>query len=85
MRKREFGEKWPVIEELLKVCIEENDDNQGKDDFKEIINSAISQRGNYYNTAVKALKKEESQKGTEWLQGIVDSINSRVWEFLPSF
>ena len=85
MRKKEFGDKWPDIEEFLKGCVEENDDNQNRDDFLKIIHNVISQRGNDYITVVKSLKKEESQKGTAWLQGSVDSINGRAWEFLSSF
>ena len=85
MRKKEYGKKWPDIEAFLNGCIEENDDNRNRDGFLEIIVNAISQRGNHYITVVKSLEKEESQKGTEWLKRIIDSINSRVWEFLPSF
>ena len=85
MRKNEYGKNWPNIEAFLKGSLKENDSNQKKDDFIKIIENMISQRGKDYITAVKSLEKEESQRGTEWLQGIVDGINSRVWEFLPSF
>ena len=44
----------------------------------------VSQKGKDYITAVKGLKKEESEKGTGWLQGIVDNINSLVREILPT-
>ncbi|MGD9158722.1 MAG: protein GlmU [Desulfobacteraceae bacterium] len=84
-KKKEYGEKWPDIEEFLKGSLEENNDNQDRDDFTKIIENAISQKGYNYITVVKGLEKGESQKGSDWLQGIVDSINSRVWEFLPSF
>jgi bifunctional UDP-N-acetylglucosamine pyrophosphorylase / glucosamine-1-phosphate N-acetyltransferase len=85
IRKQEYAGKWPEIEEFLNGCLEENDSIQDKEDFIKIINNGISQRGNDYITVVKGLGTEESQKGTDWLQGIVDTINSRVWEFLPSF
>ena len=85
MKKKEYAEKWPEIEDFLKGCLNKNDSIQDREDFTKIINNAVSQRGNDYITVVKGLESEESQKGTEWLQGIVDSINSRVWEFLPSF
>lgn len=85
MKKKEYKEKWKDIEKFLKGSPEENDDNRNRDDFIKIINNAISQRGIDYITVVKGLENEESQKGTGWLQGIVDSINSGVWEFLPSF
>lgn len=85
MRKTEYAERWPDIEEFIKGYIEENDDNHKKDDFIKIIEKATSKMGNNYITVVKGLEIEESQRGTEWLQGIVDSVNSRVWEFLPAF
>ena len=85
MRKKEYAEKWPDIEEFLKGCLVKNDDIQGGDDFIKIIENAISQKGDDYITVVKGLEEKDSQKGTDWLQGIVDSINSRVWEFLPAF
>ncbi len=85
MKKKEFNEKWPEIEGFFKVCMEETPDNPDRDDFMKIIDNAISERGKYYITVVKSLEKEDSQKGTAWLQGIINSINRRTWEFLPSF
>ncbi len=85
MRKKEYGEKWPDIEEFLKGCRKEIDDSKERDAFTKIINNAISQKGKDYITVVKSLEKEDSLRGTGWLQMIVDGINSRVREFLPSF
>ena len=85
MKKTEYAEKWPEIEEFLKGFLNVNDNSQERDVFSGIINNAISQTGNDYIAVIKRLDKEDSQKGTEWLQGIVDNINSKVWEFLPSF
>jgi bifunctional UDP-N-acetylglucosamine pyrophosphorylase/glucosamine-1-phosphate N-acetyltransferase len=85
MKKKEYGEKWPDIEEFLMGCRRENGDTRSRDDFAKIVENAISQRGMNYITVVKGLEKEESQKGIDWLKGIVESIDIRVWGFLPAF
>jgi UDP-N-acetylglucosamine/UDP-N-acetylgalactosamine diphosphorylase len=85
MKKKEYGEKWPDIEEFLMGCRRENGDTRSRDDFAKIVENAISQRGKNYITVVKGLEKEESQKGIDWLKGIVESIDIRVWGFLPAF
>lgn len=84
-RKKEYGEKWPDIEEFLMGCLGKNDDTRNRDDFIKTVENGISKWGKHYIKTVKGLEKEESQKGTEWLRGIIESINSRVREFLPSF
>lgn len=85
MKKKEFNEKWPEIEGFFKVCMEEEPDNLNRDDFIKIIDNAISESGKYYITVIKSLEKEDSQRGTAWLQGIIDSIKKGAWKFLPSF
>ena len=85
MRKKEFGDKWPEIEGFLKKCMTERADNRNRANFIKTIDDAVSRKGKHYITVVKGLKKEDIQAGTDWLQGIIDSINSRTWEFLPAF
>jgi UDP-N-acetylglucosamine/UDP-N-acetylgalactosamine diphosphorylase len=85
MRKMEFFEKWPEIEEMFASCLKENHNSPEKDIFQKIMENVISKNGKEYLTAVKALKKEESEKGSQWLQGVVGNINSRIWDLLPAF
>jgi UDP-N-acetylglucosamine/UDP-N-acetylgalactosamine diphosphorylase len=85
MRKKEFTEKWPEMEGMLTSCFNKNYDSPKKEDLLKIMDNRISQKGKDYITVVKGLKKEESEKGSGWLQGIVDKTNSLVREILPSF
>jgi len=85
MRKMEFVEKWPDIEDMFTSCCEEKYDNREKNDFLTVVDNAISQREKDYITVIKGLKKEASGLGSMWLQWIIDRINGRVWELLSSF
>lgn len=84
MKKMKFSEKWPALEDEFTSCLDKNYDSREKDDFLKIMDNSVSQKGKDYITAVKELKKEESEKGSEWLQGIVDNINGLVRKILAT-
>jgi bifunctional UDP-N-acetylglucosamine pyrophosphorylase/glucosamine-1-phosphate N-acetyltransferase len=84
-RKMEFGERWPEISAFFNGCMDEKGDIRKLDAFSDSINTEISQIGKDYTRVIKGLDREISMVGVAWLQGIVDSINSGAWEFLPSF
>lgn len=84
MKKMEFAEKWPEMEGMFNSCLDKNYDSPEKDDFVRIMDNSASQKGKDYITVVKGLKKEESEKGSGWLQGIIDNINSLVRKILPT-
>ncbi len=50
--------------------------NPLRDSFLEIIASGIRKSGKDYLTVIKNLKDEESNTGTQWLQGIIDAKTS---------
>nr|CBX31357.1 hypothetical protein N47_E48690 [uncultured Desulfobacterium sp.] len=63
---------WPEME---KVFISEEDLSglvSLEHNFLDIINSAIKKSGKEYISVIKNLSDEESDIGTQWLQGIVD-------------
>jgi UDP-N-acetylglucosamine/UDP-N-acetylgalactosamine diphosphorylase len=68
-----LAETWPAIEEELSVQQEYRGDQQLGDSFKRIMTSTIGRTGKHYLGAIKALKAEEAEQGTAWLQGIVDA------------
>jgi UDP-N-acetylglucosamine/UDP-N-acetylgalactosamine diphosphorylase len=53
-----------------------------RDSFLEIIASGIRKSGKDYLTVIKNLKDEESNIGTQWLQGIVDTKTSEALKIL---
>ncbi len=84
-RKMEFAEKWPELEEMFISCFDKSYDSSEKNDFLKVMDNNVSHKGKDYISAVSGLKEEDSQKGSEWLQDMVDRINSVVWELLPAF
>ncbi len=55
-----------------------------QDSFLEIIASGIRKFGKDYLTVIKNLKDEESNTGTQWLQGIVDTKTSEATKIMVS-
>lgn len=53
-----------------------------RDSFLEMIASGIRKSGKDYLTVIKNLKDEESNIGTQWLQGIVDAKTSNTLKIL---
>jgi hypothetical protein len=73
------------LESAFKESLGEQGDPSKRDEFLKIIEKTKSKKGQNYISAVKGLTEKESNKGTSWLQGLVDEIKSRVWSLLPSF
>jgi len=81
-RLREFCEKnketgaainkWPEFEKYFEFEEDLNESIRQRDFFLEKINSGIRKSGKEYLIVIKNLKDEESNIGTQWLQGIVN-------------
>ena len=84
-QKRELFDKWQEIEDILYSFREKTDEASEGNAFLEAVAQVREEKGNDYVTVVQGLDKKWSAKGTKWLQGIVDEINKRVLEKLPSF
>lgn len=84
-RKREFSERWPEILTFFNDCGDEKGDIRKLDEFLGSVNAGIYGFGKDYIKVIKCLDKESSSVGTDWLQGIVDKINRKAWEYLPAF
>ncbi len=83
-QKRELIEKWPKVEAVLNGSRESTGELSLRDPFLEKIDKGSQKEGNYLAT-VQGLEAEYSEKGTAWLQSIVDGINREILELLPSF
>jgi bifunctional UDP-N-acetylglucosamine pyrophosphorylase / glucosamine-1-phosphate N-acetyltransferase len=84
-RKMEFGERWPEILAFFNSCGDEKGDIRKLDEFSGSVNTGITRVGKDYIRVIKGLEKEAAGVGTDWLQGIVDTINRKAWGFLPAF
>lgn len=79
--RREFAERFSEIEGLFSTGIKDSSVEKCRDDFL----SAFHGAGTDYITVIQGLHAHVSEKGTEWLQGIVDALCQRASDIVPSF
>jgi bifunctional UDP-N-acetylglucosamine pyrophosphorylase / glucosamine-1-phosphate N-acetyltransferase len=84
-RQRGLHESWPRIEEALKAGRKEQGDSSLRDSFLERIIRGGEERGGSYIATIQGLEPVWAEKGSDWLQGIVDGITRNVLDLLPSF
>ncbi len=84
-QEQEFFERWQEIEDMFYV----NQDNPGdpaiREPFLEELGRHIKERGSDYVEVIQQLDASCSARGTAWLQSIVEAINQKVLELIPSF
>ena len=83
--RRELYEQWPKIEEFLKECLNKTGDPEKRDEFFDLIQQRIDEKGKDYLRVFKGPGNHITNLGTEWLQGLVDEINNEIPKLLPSF
>jgi UDP-N-acetylglucosamine/UDP-N-acetylgalactosamine diphosphorylase len=84
-QKKEFHKKWTELEEYFNSQTEIDINENTKDAFLEKIRSGISATGKDYISVIRNLKKEDKERGTQWLQGIVDHITDVALQIMPTF
>jgi UDP-N-acetylglucosamine/UDP-N-acetylgalactosamine diphosphorylase len=84
-QKKALYEGWPKIEGVFQRNIDEPGDPSTREPFVEALSKRITENGADYIAVIQGLDKALSNKGTSWLQGIVDRINEQVLELMPSF
>jgi hypothetical protein len=55
-----------------------------RDKFLDSVSRGISARGKDYIAVIQGLAAEDSETGTRWLQGIVDSVTAEAQRIVPS-
>jgi UDP-N-acetylglucosamine/UDP-N-acetylgalactosamine diphosphorylase len=81
----ELFKQWPKIEEFLTDCLKKEGDPEKRDKFLNHIQQIMDESGEDYLTVIKGMGNSEAAIGTEWLQGLVDEINSKIPKLFPSF
>jgi len=81
----DFYEQWPNIEQFLNDCYKREGDLQKRDRFIDSVQKGIEKNGKDYIGVITSLESSEANLGVEWLQGLVDEINSKALSFIPSF
>ena len=84
-RKNELFRKWPQVEEALKASAKWTGDISARDSFLDKISRDTEKKGNDYIAVIQGLEPEWSEKGTSWLQGIVNEVTGEIFSLLPSF
>ncbi|MBN1829010.1 MAG: UDP-N-acetylglucosamine pyrophosphorylase [Deltaproteobacteria bacterium] len=81
--KRQLGDKWDEVKEMLSDLGSGGDDGDGRDVFLGSLLKAKERHGDYI-PAIQCLAASQASVGTQWLQSIVDRRCSRVLGCLPA-
>jgi hypothetical protein len=85
MQKKELFDKWKEIEDMLFSLRDKMGEASDRDAFLETVAQGREEKGNDYIKVIQGLDRKSCARGTTWLQGIVDEINRKVLEKIPSF
>jgi bifunctional UDP-N-acetylglucosamine pyrophosphorylase/glucosamine-1-phosphate N-acetyltransferase len=83
--RNDFSEKFKEIEGLFADAIRDSVIEKHRDDFLSAFKTAKSGSDGNYIAVIKGLPAHVSEKGTVWLQKIVDTYCKKTKEIVPSF
>jgi hypothetical protein len=78
-----LSENWPRLEETLTAGKETIVDLKTRDTFIKLIHNRMKHEGDYIKV-IQGLDRDASNKGTTWLQSIVDHVVHAALIPLPS-
>ncbi len=81
-QKPELYGHWPDLNESFKIHRKKEGDTGLRDKFLDSVSRGISARGKDYIAVIQGLAAEDSEIGTRWLQGIVDSLTTEARRIL---
>ena len=84
-QQREFMCRWPDLESCFKSGSEERVGVSGRDTFITGLREAKNKTEQDYLAVIRDLSPDLKNKGTAWLQAIVDHITNKAMEVIPSF
>jgi acetyltransferase-like isoleucine patch superfamily enzyme len=82
--RREFFEQWARLKAFLGNCSHTTGAHEKRDGFLEHIPGLMREKGRDYLEVIKAMDNERAALGTQWLQGLVDEINTEAAKIIPS-
>ena len=83
-RQNDIWNQWPVLKEYFTTSPYKKGNDRVRETFLEAIGNVIDQEGKSYLRVIKNLDSETASMGTGWLQSIVDDINNRAFDIIPS-
>lgn len=82
--RQEFSEKFPQVAGLFNDTIRDDAVDKYRDDFLSSCHEARGEGKDGYITFIQGLSPNVSNKGTAWLQKIVDIFCEKTREMIPS-
>jgi bifunctional UDP-N-acetylglucosamine pyrophosphorylase/glucosamine-1-phosphate N-acetyltransferase len=82
--RREFFEQWDQLKGSFENCSRITGNQEKRDGFLKLIHRMTRERGRDYIAVIKGMDDNTTLPGTEWLQGLVDEINTEAAKIIPS-
>jgi UDP-N-acetylglucosamine/UDP-N-acetylgalactosamine diphosphorylase len=83
--RNEFHSRFSEIAVLFSGGIMNNSINRSGEEFLSAFNKSVNRKGSDYLSAIQGLPREVSEKGTLWLQGVIDDYCKKTGKIIPSF
>ena len=84
-QKKQLGQNWPQIEEILRNFQDGQFSGREKDAFLKQMAQEKEEQGSDYIKVIQELDTKWRQMGTQWLESLVKEVNTTVLEKIPSF
>ncbi len=84
-QKQELFDRWQDVRAVFVNGLEDPGDDSVREGFLEEVARHAKENGGGYVTVIQGLDESWAVQGSKWLQGIVDGINDKVFDVLPSF
>jgi bifunctional UDP-N-acetylglucosamine pyrophosphorylase/glucosamine-1-phosphate N-acetyltransferase len=82
--RKEFFEQWDQLKGSFENYSRLTGNQKKRDDFLNLIHRMTCERGKNYIAVIKGMDDNATLSGTEWLQGLVDEINTEAAKIIPS-
>lgn len=83
-QQKELYEHWSEVENQIRSNCDYQGNLKLRDEFLNLLQKEIQLNGKDYIKTIQGLNKEVKGFGTQWLQGIVDSMQSMVFKYVPA-
>jgi hypothetical protein len=84
-QKQELFDRWQDVRAVFVNGLEDPGDDSVREGFLEEVARHAKENGGDYVTVIQGLEESWAVQGSKWLQGIVDGINDKVFNVLPSY
>jgi hypothetical protein len=74
-----------IKEAIVKHMVDNSGDIRIRDTFLEQLNCVLKLHDKDYISVINTLDSKVKINGTQWLQGIIDSLYSEIMDVIPSF